>query len=149
MMISCISNLRNTLPGGMGLHQILKLVVCALILLGMTTAQAQTIGLACNGRMQDGHTEGPIAAGAATIDLDRKQFVSPVGTFRIFSVNEQSIAFDDPANPLKVFGRIDRFTGDVTVMWLRPEEAAKLQAGATVKYEARATMRCVPSQRLF
>lgn len=128
-----------------------SLVIFALFFV-VPVAQAQVFGLVCSGTIsvyESDPRELNVPAGATTVDLDGHVLSTPVGKFHITKADEQAIYFDDPSGPLKVFGYIDRFTGDLTIFWRRPEEEAKLLAGREAIMSRYAKLRCVPSERLF
>lgn len=126
--------------------------VVALIVLLLSPAQAQKVALTCRGMMytyEPQRIEGSIPAGAAVLDIDNHSFTTPAGNFHIRNIDDASITFDDPNSTLKVFGRIDRSTGDLTIFWRRPEEEEKLQAGRESKSSRYAELKCAPAKRLF
>jgi len=117
-----------------------------------SASSGQTIDLVCNGAMNEyepDHIEGTAGPGVARVDLGRKHISTPVGEFRISKVQETTIYFDDPENQLKVFGYLDRATGQMTVFWRRPEEEAKVQTGLPSTTAMYAKLSCSVSKRLF
>jgi hypothetical protein len=67
--------------------------------LATTITPVEAIDLSCQGVM---HTyemkqkEGTVDPGAAVVDLERKRIATPVGSFRITTISDDSISFDDP-----------------------------------------------------
>src|SRR4051812_43692136 len=95
-------------------------VFALLLSIAPNVANAQTISLMCNGYVQTKDTKAT-ASGATTIDLDRQTVSSPVGDFRVLSVDDRSISFNGSQNQLTVFGNVDRFTGRMTIFWYQPQ----------------------------
>ena len=115
-------------------------------------ALGQTITLVCSGKMYESEPdkiESTVGPGAATLNLELKRVSTPVGDFRITKVEDTKISFDDPEKQLKVFGYLDRLSGQMTVFWRRPEEEAKMQAGLISKMVMYAELSCSVSKRLF
>jgi hypothetical protein len=88
----------------------MKAVLIAAAILAVTIAPAAAIDLSCKGVM---HTyemeqkEGAVDPGAAVVDLEQKRIATPVGNFRITTISEDSISFDDPSSKqLVVFGTL-------------------------------------------
>jgi hypothetical protein len=114
-------------------------------------AVGQTVKLLCNGMVhqyEPNRVDGT-ASGAATVDIDGKRIVTPVGQFRITKVEETAIYFDDPRKQLKVFGYLDRLTGKMTVLWRRPEEDFKGQSGLQHKMSMYSELSCLMAKPLF
>ena len=87
--------------------------------------------------------------GAAKIALDAGTIFTPVGQFHITKVDETEITFDDPRQVLKVFGRLDRMTGQMTIFWRTAEEEAKIQAGRKSTASMYSELSCTVAKPLF
>jgi hypothetical protein len=118
----------------------------------MSAVPANAIDLSCRGVM---HTyamekkQGTVDPGAAVVDLEKKRIATPVGSFRITRILEESITFDDPTSNLKVFGTLDRVSGAMNVFWRTPEQEAQLQAHLSSVAEMYAELKCSAAKRLF
>jgi hypothetical protein len=114
-----------------------------------SAASGQPVDLVCSGafnQYEPNEVKGTAGPGATRVDLAP----TPVGEFQISKVEETAIYFkDDPGKQLIVFGYLDRLTGQMTVLWRRPEEEAKMQAGLPHKVVMSAELRCAVSKRLF
>jgi hypothetical protein len=115
------------------------------ITLAITIAPAEAIDLSCKGVM---HTyemkqkEGTVDPGAAVVDLEQKRIATPVGSFRITNISDDSISFDDPkSKQLVVFGTLDRISGLMRVFWRHPEDTSKMAMYSELK--------CSSAKRLF
>jgi hypothetical protein len=113
--------------------------------LAVTIAAAEAIDLSCQGVM---HTyemkqiEGTVEPGAAVVDLEHKRIATPVGSFRITTISDDSISFDDPnSKELVVFGTLDRISGLMRVFWRHPNDNSKAAMYAELK--------CSAAKRLF
>jgi hypothetical protein len=113
--------------------------------LAITIAPAEAVDLSCTGVM---HTyemkqkEGTVDPGAAVVDLEHKTIATPVGSFRITTISDDSISFDDPrSKQLVVFGTLDRISGLMRVFWRHPEDNSKMAMYSELK--------CSPAKRLF
>jgi hypothetical protein len=91
----------------------MKTVATILIFLSLaiTIAPAEAIDLSCKGVMHTynnpAHREGTVEPGAAVVDLEQKRIATPVGSFRITTISDDSISFDDPrSKQLVVFGTL-------------------------------------------
>src|SRR5260370_17479923 len=98
----------------------MRTVTALLIFLALATtiAPAQAIDLSCKGVM---HTyemkqkEGTVDPGAAVVDLEHKRIATPVGSFRITTIADDSISFDDPdSNQLVVFVTLNPISGCIS-----------------------------------
>jgi hypothetical protein len=105
--------------------------------LAVTIAPAEAIDLSCQGVM---HTyemkqkEGTVDAGAAVVDLEQKHIATPVGSFRITTISDDSISFDDPKlREFVVFGTLDRISGLMRVFWRHPNDNSKAAMYAELK----------------
>ena len=103
----------------------------------ITIAPAAATDLSCEGVM---HTyemkqkEGTVDPGAAVVDLEHKRIATPVGSFRITTISDDSISFDDPnSKQLVVFGTLDRISGLMRVFWRHPEDNSKAAMYAELK----------------
>jgi hypothetical protein len=119
------------------------LLIC--LALATTITPVEAIDLSCQGAM---HTyemkqkEGTVDPGAAVVDLERKRIATPVGSFRITTISDDSISFDDPnSKQLVVFGTLDRISGLMRVFWRHPEDNSKAAMYAELK--------CSAAKRLF
>ena len=113
--------------------------------LAVPITPAEAVDLSCKGVM---HTyemkqkEGTIDPGAAVVDLEHKRIATPVGSFRITTISDDSISFDDPSSKeLVVFGTLDRISGLMRVFWRHP--------GDTSKAAMYSELNCSASKRLF
>jgi hypothetical protein len=113
--------------------------------LAITIAPAEAIDLSCKGVM---HTyemkqkEGTVDPGAAVVDLEHKRIATPVGSFRITTIADDSISFDDPdSKQFVVFGTLDRISGLMRVFWRHP--------GDTSKAAMYSELNCSAAKRLF
>jgi hypothetical protein len=117
----------------------------ASLALATSIAQANAIDLTCSGEMHtygSKHIEGTVPLGATIVDLDKKLITTPVGSFHITNVSDDSISFDDPAKKqLVVFGTLDRMSGLMRVFWQNPEDKTKM-----VMYSE---LKCSTAKRLF
>lgn len=114
-------------------------------------AAEQLIGLVCSGTIigfEPQRTEATVSPGATTIDLEQKTISTPIGKFRIKTVDEASISFEDAAGQL-VFGYLDRFTGRMRISWRSAEEVAKMLAGKPWKESAYSELTCELAKRRF
>jgi hypothetical protein len=123
----------------------MKAVLIAAAILAVTIAPAAAIDLSCKGVM---HTyemeqkEGAVDPGAAVVDLEQKRIATPVGNFRITTISEDSISFDDPSSKqLVVFGTLDRISGLMRVFWRHPNDNSRAAMYAELK--------CSAAKRLF
>lgn len=86
--------------------------------------------------------QGTVGPGAAVVDLDHKTIATPVGNFRIKTIADESISFDDPTSrQFVVFGTLDRISGAMNVFWRHP--------GETSKAAMYAELTCSAAKRLF
>jgi hypothetical protein len=113
--------------------------------LATTITPAEAIDLSCQGVM---HTyemkqkEGTVDPGAAVVDLEHKRIATPVGSFRITTISDDSISFDDPnSKQLVVFGTLDRISGLMRVFWHHPGDNSQAAMYAELK--------CSTAKRLF
>jgi hypothetical protein len=132
--------------GDKGIHR-MRAVMGLLISIALATtiAPAQAIDLSCTGVM---HTyemkqkEGAVDPGAAVVDLEHKRIATPVGSFRITTIADDSISFDDPdSKQFVVFGTLDRISGLMRVFWRHP--------GDTSKAAMYSELKCSAAKRLF
>jgi hypothetical protein len=114
--------------------------------LAITIAPAEAIDLSCKGVMHTYEMEqkqGTVGPGAAVVDLERKRIATPVGNFRITTISDESIAFDDPTSKeLVVFGTLDRISGAMNVFWRHP-------GGDNSHAAMYADLKCFAAKRLF
>ena len=76
------------------------------------------------------------------MDLEHKHIATPVGSFRITTISDDSISFDDPnSKQLVVFGTLDRISGLMRVFWRHPEDTSKVAMYSELK--------CSTAKRLF
>jgi hypothetical protein len=96
------------------------------VTLAITVTPAEAIDLSCTGVMhtyKPKHVEATVDAGAAVVDLEQKRIATPVGSFRITNISDDSISFDDPRSKnLAVLGTLDRISGLMRVFWRQPED---------------------------
>jgi hypothetical protein len=113
--------------------------------LAITIAPAEAIDLTCKGVMHTyelKQTEGTVEPRAAVVDLEHKRIATPVGSFRITTISDDSISFDDPnSKQLVVFGTLDRISGLMRVFWRHPEDNSKVATYSELK--------CSSAKRLF
>jgi len=114
--------------------------------LAVTIAPAEAIDLSCQGVMNTYEMErkqGTVGPGAAVVDLEHKRIATPVGSFRITTISEDSISFDDPTSKELVdFGTLDRISGAMNVFWRHPGEDNSHAA-------MYADLKCSAAKRLF
>lgn len=114
-------------------------------LLAVSVSPAWAIDLSCKGMMHTyGSTpmEGAVEPGATVVDLDQKSITTPIGDFRITTVTDASVSFDDPTEKrLVVFGTLDRISGRMTVFWRNPRDNTKM-----ARY---GELQCSAAKRLF
>ena len=130
----------------------MKAVLIIALTIISDTAFAGPINLMCGGTMnqyQPKRIEGTVAPGATVVDLDQNRIETPVGRFRISTVTDTSISFDDPGKQLVVFGTLDRLSGAMTVSWRTAEEDAKMKANMSAQNSMYAELQCSASKRLF
>jgi hypothetical protein len=96
----------------------------SLVPLVLATSFAPTVDLTCSGVMHNygsNHDAAAVPPGAAIVDLENRTISAPVGNFRITTVSDDSISFDDPAKKqLVLFGTLDRCSGLMRVFWRNP-----------------------------
>jgi hypothetical protein len=100
-------------------------------------------------RQYEQNMVGNIENASATVDLKQSRIETPVGQFRIYRVEEAAIFFDDPKSQFKVFGRLDRVSGQMIIFWRTAAEEAKMQAGMNSRAAMYAEMTCVAARRIF
>ena len=119
----------------------------------ISCANAQTTNLVCGGEFHEyepRHVESTVAPTAATVDIANSRITTPLGMFRITSVSEAGVGFEDAGNNrFKVTGYVDRVSGQMTISWRRPEEEAKVQAGMPAHNSMFAELACSAAKRLF
>jgi hypothetical protein len=96
--------------------------------------------------------ETNIAPTASSVDLVSRVVTTPLGEYRISSIDDGQIFFDKPASPSFNFvthGSLDRVTGKMMIRWLRPEEDAKEKALQTVHMARYAEFTCSAAKRLL
>jgi hypothetical protein len=110
-----------------------------------TVTPASAIDLSCTGVMHTYEMErkqGTVDPGAAVVDLEHKTIATPVGNFRIKTIADDSVTFDDPSSKqLVVFGTLDRISGLMRVFWRHP--------GETSRAAMYAELTCSAAKRLF
>jgi hypothetical protein len=118
---------------------------------GSTHAYADAVSLSCSGSLHNyvALLETALGPSAATLDIDKKAFLTPVGNFHITKVEENSINFDEPADALKVFGSLDRVTGEVNVFWRTAAEDEKMKLRIPHKVQVHVNLKCVVAKRMF
>lgn len=113
--------------------------------LAVITTPANAVDLSCTGVMRTyemKQKEGTVDPGAAVIDLEHKTIATPVGSFRITTISDDSISFDDPkSRDLVVFGTLDRISGLMRVFWRHPNDDSRMAMIAELK--------CSAAKRLF
>lgn len=120
-------------------------VVLTTLILASTIACAGAVDLTCGGVMhtyQATHIQGSVAPGATIVDLEQRRITTPVGSFRVIDISEDSITFDDPREKqLIVFGTLDRLSGLMRIFWRNPQNSTKM-----ARY---AELNCSIAKRLF
>jgi hypothetical protein len=113
--------------------------------LAITIAPAEAIDLSCTGVIHTYDLEkkqGTVEPGASVVDLEQKRIATPVGSFRIKTIAEDSITFDDPTSKeFVVFGTLDRISGLMRVFWRLPNDTSR-----TARY---AELKCSAAKRMF
>jgi hypothetical protein len=119
-------------------------------------ASAQAVSLACGGTYHvyppEEPMEGTVAPTASSVDIADKRINTPLGEYRISSIDGEQIFFDKPATATFNFvthGSLDRVTGKMMIRWLRPEDDAKERALQTVHMARYADFTCSAAKRLF
>ena len=116
---------------------------------------AEAIDLTCSGVMHTygvRHIEGTVGPGATIVDLEQQRITTPVGKFRITSISDASISFDQSygehwntysgfQEELAVFGTLGRVSGHMTVFWRNPKDNAKMAMYSELE--------CSAAKRLF
>ncbi|QHO72319.1 hypothetical protein ACH79_06450 [Bradyrhizobium sp. CCBAU 051011] len=128
----------------------------ALLALGCSapaTAVAQPVLLTCTGTMFQFITErieGTVAPTTATIDLDQRTVRVLGGTYDITDIRENDLVLSGKSSELVFFGTVDRTAGTISIMAMRPEERAKLNAGKSSQMSMHMNLTCGPAkQRMF
>jgi len=89
---------------------------------------------------------------ASSKDLASKEITTPLGTYRLSQIEENKLMFDRPATRefnLVTHGSLDRVTGKMVIIWIRPEQDAKYKFGQLEKMTRLAEFRCSTAKRLF
>jgi hypothetical protein len=96
---------------------------------------AQAVNLTCVGELhiyEPERMDANVDPTASAVDLASKEITTPLGTFRLSRIEENKLTFDGPATRefnLVTDGSLDRLTGKMVIMWLRPEQDAKYKIG--------------------
>jgi hypothetical protein len=136
--------------------QSVSLFAMAFLIASACPASAQAVNLACGGVYHVYPPEEPleatVAPTASSVDLANKAITTPLGEYRISSINDVQIFFDNPASPSFNFvahGSLDRVTGKMMIRWLRPEEDVREKSLQTVHMARYAELTCSAAKRLF
>jgi len=113
---------------------------------------AASTRLICGGTYTQGPPnpiEAKVGPGATVVDIEAGLLSTPIGKFRITQSAQDAITFDSPDGKLKVFGRMDRFTGEVMILERTPEEEAKMRAGQSSVAAVVIQLHCSAAKPLF
>jgi hypothetical protein len=127
----------------------MKISFAILVLLALSNqALADVVPMVCSGLM---HVYGrePIEAnvpsGAASVDIPNKQVVTPIGSFPIFRVEDNAIAFGIPS----IAGRLDRLTGKMEI-YARPDgDKTDMRSSMPAKLMTFTELNCSVAKRMF
>ncbi len=89
---------------------------------------------------------------ASAVDLASNEITTPLGTYRLSRIEENKLTFDAPATRdfnLVTHGSLDRLTGKMVILWLRPEQDVKYRAGKLENMARLAEFMCSTAKRLF
>ena len=122
-----------------------------LLLLGlMRPADAAPLTLICNVSLTMDGQRVDITGETAILDLENQSFKPPFyPEFRLLRVRENELSFGGELPEVSTWGSLDRVSGSLSMNVMRPQERKNLQAGATVKFLAWMTAKCVPAKRMF
>jgi hypothetical protein len=119
------------------------------------SAFAQAVNLTCDGQLHVYEPErisATVSPTASAVDLANNEITTPLGTYRLSRIEENKLTFDGPATRelnLVTHGSLDRLTGKMVIIWLRPEQDAKYKAGQLDKMARLAEFKCSTAKRLF
>ena len=88
-------------------------------------AHAQLVHLVCGGSVivvEPRPFEDTVPPTTTTIDLTRRTIATPVGTYAISNVRDDSISFEGTQSHNRVAGQLDRHFGKMAIAWRKPEE---------------------------
>ena len=113
-----------------------QLTCLTALVVGASAGSAFAVSnLSCGGLMHFYPPEEPmdlnVPPGASSVDFPNNKIVTPMGEFRLSRIDEQQITFDAPATSSFNYvtrGTLDRSSGRMQIMWLRPEQDAKTRA---------------------
>lgn len=123
-----------------------------LVILCSAAASAAPVLLTCTGRMAQfaEQIEGTVAPNTVTVDLDQRTVRVLGGVYDITDIRETELFLSGKSSELVFFGTVDRTAGTISIMAMRPEERAKLNAGKSSQMSMKIDLTCTPAkQRLF
>jgi hypothetical protein len=131
------------------LGKVMRLIVCLGSLLITNAVMAQGVtDMACKGVFNDYDAkilQSEIRDTGGRLDFNSRVIRTPIGSYRIDSVDEREVQIEDSVNTndkgyLRIWGKLDRHTGDLYIIWQRPNVD-------NLTYLAEFS--CTPSRRLF
>jgi hypothetical protein len=119
------------------------------------SAFAQAVNLTCGGELhiyEPERMDATVNPTASAVDLASNEITTPLGTYRLSRIEENKLTFDGPATRefnLVTHGSLDRLTGKMVIIWLRPEQDAKYKIGQLENMARLAEFKCSTAKRLF
>jgi hypothetical protein len=116
---------------------------------------AQAVNLTCGGELhifEPDRMDATVNPTASAVDVASNEITTPLGTYRLSRIEENKLTFDAPATRdfnLVTHGSLDRLTGKMVILWLRPEQDAKYRVGQLENMARFAEFKCSTAKRLF